>query len=205
MVSSFEELWLLFPEVAVTSAPQVMTQSTSTFGYSFSCAMSFERASTLSFISWFCYFSEEIVSFGIISVKIINKRTVEKRLIKVRSVGLKFNVHLGSWLLNHPFINFILQAQYILASDRPLFLYIQRRVASQFNLIAVLEWVKYEFKPKLILRRNQRSEGTCEQDVTPDQRRKVSYLVVVWTLSVSFQSFVLCHLVIAHVGNSPRN
>ena len=34
---------------------------------------------------------------------------------------------------------------------------------------------------------------------------EVSYLVVVWVLSVSFQSFVLCHLVIAHVGNSPRN
>ena len=31
------------------------------------------------------------------------------------------------------------------------------------------------------------------------------YLVVVWVLSVSFQSFVLCHLVIAHVGNLPRN
>ena len=139
MVSSFEELWLLFPEVAVTSAPEVMTQSTSTFGYSFSCAISFERASTLSFISWFCYFSGETVSCGIISVKIINKRTLEKRLIKERSVGLKFNVHLGSWLLNHPFTNFTVQAQYILASDRPLFFYIQRREGAQFNQIAVLD------------------------------------------------------------------
>ena len=56
-----------------------------------------------------------------------------------------------------------------------------------------------------MLSRNQKSAETCQQDVTPDQRRKVSYLVVVWVLSVSFQSFVLCHLVIAHVGNSPRN
>ena len=107
-VSSFEALWLLFPEVAVISAPEVMAQSTWT--YSFSHAISFERASTLSFISWFCCFSEETVSFGIISVKIINKRTVEKRLIKVRSGSLKFNVHLGSWPLNHPFIQFTLQA-----------------------------------------------------------------------------------------------
>ena len=55
-----------------------------------------------------------------------------------------------------------------------------------------------------MLSRNQKSAETCEQDVTPDQRRKVSYLVVVWVLSVSFQSFVLCHLVITHVGKSPR-
>ena len=93
------------------------------------------------YISWFCYFSEETVSFGIISVKIINKRTLGKRLIKVRSVSLKFNVHLGSWLLNHPFINFTLQAQWILASDRPLFFHIQRREGAQFNLFADLEWV----------------------------------------------------------------
>ena len=78
------------------------------------------------YISWFCYFSEETVSFGIISEKIINKRTLEKRLIKVRSVSLKFNVHLGSWLLNHPFINFTLQAQWILASDRPRFFHMQQ-------------------------------------------------------------------------------
>ena len=95
----------------------------------------------LILISWFCYFSEETVSFGIISVKIINKRTLEKRLIKVRSESLKFNVHLGSWLLRHPFINFTLQAQWILASDRPLFIHIQRRGGAQFNLFAVLEWV----------------------------------------------------------------
>ena len=50
-VSSFEELWLLFPEAAITSAPEVMAQSIRT--YSFSCAISFERASTLSYI----YFS----------------------------------------------------------------------------------------------------------------------------------------------------
>ena len=50
-VSSFEELWLLFPEVAITSAPEVTAQSIRT--YSFSCAISFERASTLSYI----YFS----------------------------------------------------------------------------------------------------------------------------------------------------
>ena len=108
-VSSFEALWLLFPEVAITSAPELMAQSTRT--YSFSCAISFKRASTLSFISWFCCFSEETVSFGIISAKIINKRTVEKRLIKVRSVSLKFNAHLGFWSLNHPVIHFTFQAQ----------------------------------------------------------------------------------------------
>ena len=52
-----------------------------------------------------------IIIIGIISVKINNKRTVEKRLIKVRSESLKFNIHLGCCLINHPFINFTLQAQ----------------------------------------------------------------------------------------------
>ena len=48
-----------------------------------------------------------------------------------------------------------------------------------------------------MLSRNQKSAGTlCEQDVTTDQQRKVSYLVVVWVYSVSLQSFVLYHLVI---------
>ena len=73
-----------------------MAQSIRT--YSFSCAISFERASTLSFIylDFVASVKKLSRSFGIISVKIINKRTVEKRLIKVRSVSLKFNVHLGS-------------------------------------------------------------------------------------------------------------
>ena len=37
-----------------------------------------------------------------------------------------------------------------------------------------------------MLSRNQKSAETCQQDVTLYQRRKVSYLVVVWVLSVSF-------------------
>ena len=96
-VSSFEALWLLFPEVAVTSAPEVMAQSIRT--YSFSCAISFERGSTLSFISWFCCFSEAFTNISISSISIASflifppaaEHTLQRNMKENSRRGLKTN------------------------------------------------------------------------------------------------------------------
>ena len=120
-VSSFEALWLLFPEVAFTSAPEVMAQSIRT--YSFSCAISFERGSTLSFISWFCCFSEAFTNISISSISIASflifppaaEHTLQRNMKENSRRGLKKR-HEGIGLFARKSLETITNVSFLISS-----------------------------------------------------------------------------------------